>query len=59
MVTVRGGIVILNKLLKEKNYPDIFTLNTDFKVTPENWEEYRKEKVSPGGILKISLLLFP
>ena len=23
------------------------------------WEEYRKEKVSPGGIFKMSLLLFP
>lgn len=45
MMTVRGGIVILNKLLKEKNYPDIFTVNTDFKVSPENWEEYRKELI--------------
>ena len=38
--------MVLNKILKGKNYPDIFTVNTNFKVTPENWEEYRRELIS-------------
>jgi len=38
--------VILNKLLKEKDYPDIFAACNKIKPTAENWEEYRSVLIS-------------
>lgn len=38
--------MILNKLLKEKDYPDIFAACNKIKPTAENWEEYRSVLIS-------------
>ena len=37
---------MLEKLLKEKDYPDILTMSDNTKVTTNNWDKRRKEFIS-------------